>query len=137
MLNFVLQSTTKTTEVCVLNSVLLEGAGSTLRRTGFLQPLRSFEDTASESSSGAHTQNSCSACWLSRQILAFLLPFSEEGAELMLASARVRLVAAARVGEQLLCDRVRAVLIPPSFAVWCFITLFYTAEILMVKTVLS
>lgn len=109
----------------------MEGTGSTLRRTGFLHPLRSFEDMASEGSSGAHTQNSCSARWLSRQILAV------EGAVLMLVSSEGGLWQQGCVGEQLFCGRIRVVLPPPSFAVWCFTTPFHTAEILMVKIVLS
>lgn len=40
-------------------------------------------------------------------------------------------------GEQLSCGRVRAVLTPPSSAVCCFTTPFHTAEILMVKIVVS
>lgn len=70
----------------MLNSTLLERTGSTLRRTGFLQPLRSFEDMASESSSGAHTQNSCSARWAEQADFGFLLS-SIEGAALILVGS--------------------------------------------------
>jgi len=51
------------------------GIGSTLRRRAcVLQPFRSFEDMAPEGSFGAQIQNFVSALWLSRQILAILLP---------------------------------------------------------------